>query len=201
MFPNTILCGFTFCLPSIHSSPDCSKFISCKSSVLSECFSDSSLTSASNFGEVAQLPPTFQQGISNSEAKVRKWVHDGFSAKIPPDLILNNPNHQKYKNSRHARKLAILLARHSFFGERVLGLSSVTGKSGSGGLDSTKLASVKRLIAQLFPLLGAPEFEESVWGSCIQSIRDLCKKLRSQMRQYNLLETAATYEGVTAPID
>ena len=156
------------------------------------------MASASHFGEVVSLPST-AQGSTSIEAKVRKWVREGYSSRIPPNLILSNPNHQKYKTPRQVRKLASLMERHSFFGERTLALSSVTGKCGCS-LDQSKLAALKQLVAQLFPAL-APEELEAIWSTCTETIRDLCKRLRYQLKQYNLLQTAASYEGVPVPND
>ena len=158
--------------------------------------------SASNFGTLVSAPAsqsTQCRSSSNAEAKVRKWVTEGFTSHIPPDLVLNNTNNHKYKTRTQVRRLASLLARHSFFGERTLSLCSVTGKVGNC-LDHVKLASIKKLIAELLPTLGPTEFEE-VWATCTESIRDLCKGLRHKLKQYNLLELACKYEGVSLPMD
>ena len=131
--------------------------------------------------------------------QMRKRVLEGYSARIPPDLVLNNPNHQRYKTKTQVRRLASLLARHSYFGERTLSLCTVTGKVGSS-LDPKKMAIIKNHIAEILGSLGPTEVEE-VWGTCTESIRDLCKTLRYKLKQYNLLTLAASYKGVDPTTD
>ena len=167
-------------------------------SVLSDCFSESSVVSASNFGSVAASAPS-QAPVCNAEAKVKKWVVDGYSARIPVDLVLSNPNNEKYKTPRQVRKIASLLARHSFFGERTLALCSVTGKVGHS-LNPAKMAAIKKLVREMVPSVSPTELEEA-WALCVESIKDLSKRSRQQLKQYNLMELAARYEGVDPPKD
>ena len=47
----------------------------------------------------------------------------------------------------------------------------------------------------MLPAVTATEFE-SIWGKCISSIKDLIKRLRYELKQFNLLETAARNEGL-----
>lgn len=166
-------------------------------SVLSDCFSESSVVSASNLGTLASTPS--QVPSCNAEAKIKKWVVEGYSARIPVDLVVNNPNNERYKTPKQVRKIASLLARHSFFGERTLALCSVTGKIGHT-LSPAKMAAIKKAVKEMLPLSSPIEIEEA-WALCVGSIKDLSKRSRQQLKQYNLLELAARYEGVDPPVD
>ena len=128
---------------------------------------------------------------------MQQWVKDGFSCRLSADEIFNDPANVHMKNPSGLPKLSRLLARHTFFGERQLGLSSLTGKKGLA-LDPVKLKSLKILVRGVVPKLSDIDFEKE-WGKCKQSITDVCKRERSKMRMYNLLEQAAQLEGMPIP--
>lgn len=171
-------------------------------SILSECFSDSSFVSASNFGEFAGYATgtTSTDNLSSATAAaVHEWVKNGFSKRLTADEILLDAENDHLKNSSGLPKLARLLVRHTFFGERRLGLSSLTGKKGAA-LDVMKMKSLKSLLRGVLPNMAAVEFEKE-WIKCKQSITDVCKRERSKMKTYNLLQKAAQLEGVPVPMD
>lgn len=176
-------------------------------SVLSDCFSDSSVISSSNFGQLASGASATATGATSTgatatgnlsgsaEARVMNWVQHGFSSRISPDIVMSHPNNQRYKSRTQVRRLATMLARHSYFGERTLALSSVTGKTGRN-LDPVKLGTLKAQIRAIFPSLSSPEFEVT-WRTCIESLRDLCKRKRQELKQFNLVDVAMRNEGLT----
>lgn len=67
-------------------------------SVLSDCFSDSSVISSSNFGQLASGASATATGATSTgatatgnlsgsaEARVMNWVQHGFSSRISPDI-------------------------------------------------------------------------------------------------------------------
>lgn len=57
---------------------------------------------------------------------------------------------EKYKNEREAGKLAIALARFTYFGDTVLSQSTLTGRNNMPALDREKMASLKRDIRSVF---------------------------------------------------
>ena len=81
---------------------------------------------------------------------------------------------------RDPPKLARDLAR-AVFGSEILRCSTITGRQVRGMktsvLDMEKLLFVKGLVKSKYSSLSVVEFE-LVWGKCIKSIADLCKKLR-----------------------
>ena len=177
-------------------------------SILSECFSDSSsVISSSQLGDlvgysqsslpVAQSAPTPTK--TAEYAKVANWVHNGFSCKVSPETILNNLQTQQYKNAHGIQRIAVMLAKQCFFGERNLCVSTITGRN-VNPLDTAKLSSLKSLIKGALPQVSQlPAEFEKVWSKCKKSICDLCKRLRSQARQYDFLSMASNFEGVPMP--
>ena len=81
---------------------------------------------------------------------------------------------------RDPPKLARDMAR-AVFGSETLRCSTITGRQvramKTSALDMEKLLFVKGLVKSKYSSLSVVEFE-LVWGKCIKSIADLCKKLR-----------------------
>lgn len=77
-------------------------------------------------------------------------------------------------------KLAVKLARESFFGTDVLAKCTVMGCRDFPALPVNELNELKQLIFSMFPTYwNTPiEFESKVWCSCVTSIGQLCKRLR-----------------------
>lgn len=75
------------------------------------------------------------------------------------------------------------------------------GQHGQTALDANKLATLKKVIESLLPGVSSRSEMEKVWCKCVESIRDLAKRLRYQLKQYNLLVVAAHNEGLPVPPD
>ena len=136
-------------------------------SILSECLSDSSILSASNFAEVISYG-TNTAPTSSAAARIQEWVTKGYSVYMSSDEILNNPKNQHLKTNTGISRLACMLARHTYFGERTLALSTVTRKKGET-LDASKLSSMKALLKGVLHPVPPAEFEKD-WNKCIESI-------------------------------
>ena len=74
-------------------------------------------------------------------------------------------------------KLAIRLARKSFFGDSVLMSSTVTGKD-RPALDPAKMASLYDII-QVFKSTSVNEFEKNIIPRINSAVAGICKRLRS----------------------
>ena len=76
--------------------------------------------------------------------------------------------------------LSVKLARQAFFGDDVLKRCTVHGVREFPGLPCTELRQLKETIFQLFPQFWKNPAEfESVWCTCVESIGQACKRLRS----------------------
>ena len=94
------------------------------------------------------------------------------------DVINKYPNLQK---ENIIGKLAVKLAKESFFGDSVLVKCTVMGCNSHPALPLKELNELKRTIFSLFPTYWANpvEFESELWTQCVNSIGQLCKRLRA----------------------
>ena len=83
-----------------------------------------------------------------------------------------------YKNTKDIGKLAIALAKYTYFGSSVMAQSTVTGRGGTTPLDPIKLQHLQSNIRAIFPLMDDAEFNK-IWDKCKYSIAGCCKTLRS----------------------
>ena len=84
---------------------------------------------------------------------------------------------EKHKNEREAGKLAIALARFTYFGDTVLRQSTLTGRNNMPALDRQKMASLKRDIRSVFPHMSEEDFL-TLWGRCLLAISDHMRHAR-----------------------
>ena len=87
--------------------------------------------------------------------------------------------YKDYKNTKDIGKLAIALARYTYFGLSIMAQteSTVTGRGGTTPLDPVKLQHLRSNIHAIFPLMDDAEFDKS-WDKCKLSIAGYCKTLR-----------------------
>ena len=85
--------------------------------------------------------------------------------------------YKDYKNTKDIGKLAITLAKYTYFGSSVMAQSTVTGRGGTTPLDPVKL-HLQSNIHAIFPLVDNAEFNQ-IWDKCKISIAGCCKTLWS----------------------
>ena len=78
-----------------------------------------------------------------------------------------------YKNAKDIGKLAVALAKYTYFGPTIMAQSTVTGR----GLDPIKLRLLQGNINAIFPQMDDHQLKE-VWDKCKDSIVVACKSLR-----------------------
>ena len=86
--------------------------------------------------------------------------------------------YKDYKNTKDIGKLAIALAKYTYFGSSVMAESTVTGREGTTPLDPVKLQHLRSNIRAIFPLMDDAEFNQ-IWDKCKISIVGCSKTLRS----------------------
>ena len=86
--------------------------------------------------------------------------------------------YKDYKNTKDIGKLAIALAKYTYFGSSVMAQSTVTGRGGTTPLDPVKLQHLRSNIRAIFPLMDDADFNK-IWDKCKYSIAGCCKTLRS----------------------
>ena len=75
--------------------------------------------------------------------------------------------------------LAVKLARKAFFGPEVMAKCTVHGVRDCPGLPSVELGELKIALFRSFPQYWSNPAEfESLWGTCIESLGQACKRLR-----------------------
>lgn len=79
-------------------------------------------------------------------------------------------------------KLAVKLARDCFFGNNVLQRCTVMGCRDYPALPFQELNELKQVIFSIFPKYwhNPVEFESQIWNTCVNSIGQLCKRLRDK---------------------
>ena len=85
----------------------------------------------------------------------------------------------RYKNRRDVGRLAIALAKHTYFGTAIMASSTITGRGDTTALDPNKLEQLKANIRSIFPTMSDAEFE-AIWGMCVNSVASACKNMRRQ---------------------
>ena len=81
-------------------------------------------------------------------------------------------------------KLTVKLAKESFFGDEVLIQCTVMGCRNYPALPYMRSMSSSKLFFSLFPNYRSNpvEFETKIWNQCVNSIGQLCKRLRNENR-------------------
>ena len=90
--------------------------------------------------------------------------------------------YQRYCNQKDIGKVAIALAKLTYFGRQEMSECTITGHNRSTQqFSSSKLASLKQDIRSVFPSITDDEvFDKTVWKKCTESIAGACKHLRSK---------------------
>ncbi len=98
---------------------------------------------------------------------------------IPVNATLNK--YQKLKKESTASKMAVKLAKESYFGEEVLRQCTVMGCRQYPGLPIKELNELKQTMFGLFPIYWTNNigFDTDIWSQCVTAIGQLCKRLRS----------------------
>ena len=107
------------------------------------------------------------------------------AALLPADDILKK--YSKLKGASRAGELAVKLAMEAFFGEQVLTMCTVKGCRNLPALPSAELQQLKQVVFTQVPQFWSnpADFDQDVWASCIVSINQKCKGLRSQKQKKN----------------
>ena len=84
--------------------------------------------------------------------------------------------YKDYKNMKDIGKLAIALAKYTYFGSSVMAHSTVTGSGGTTPLNAVKLQQLRSNIRAIFPLMDDAEFDK-IWDKCKYSFAGCCKTL------------------------
>ena len=95
----------------------------------------------------------------------------------PDEVVEKNIN---LKTPSKITKLALKLAKESFFGPETMAQCTVAGMRDLDGLPETELCSLKLYLFQLFPSFTKQEFEE-IWKSCTNSIGQACKNMLADL--------------------
>lgn len=97
----------------------------------------------------------------------------------PSDIILKK--YPALHNENSISTLAVKLAQFSYFGPKVLKKCTVMGCSSHPSLPINELNELKQEIFSLCPQYWSNklEFESKVWNACVNSIGQLCKRLRA----------------------
>ena len=93
---------------------------------------------------------------------------------------------KKYPKLRHSfGQLAVKLAKESFFGEDVLIRCTVMGCRTFPSLPLQELNQLKQTIFSLYSMFWSnpSEFESKVWSQCVNSVDQLCKRLRNDQQK------------------
>ncbi len=76
--------------------------------------------------------------------------------------------------------LAVKLAKEAIFGENVQKRCTVIGERTFPGLPISEVNTLKTVLFRQFPQYWRSKHEfESVWKSCVDSVGQACKRLRS----------------------
>ena len=75
---------------------------------------------------------------------------------------------KEYKNTKDIGKLAIALAKYTYFGSSVMAHSTVTGRGGTTPLNAVELQHLRSNIRAIFPLMDDAEFDK-IWDKCMYS--------------------------------
>ena len=101
------------------------------------------------------------------------------AALIPISAVL--AKHPKLRCESKVATLAVKLAREALFGDDVLSRCTVSGERAYPGLPVDKVNELKAAIFQQFPQYWTTKHEfEPLWKSCMESVGQACKRLRSK---------------------
>ena len=87
--------------------------------------------------------------------------------------------YDKYMTADFCGRVAIKLARNTYFGETVLAASTVTGHSNTRPLDPLKLKEMKAALRTRFQETSPTEFE-MIWTRCVESVARACNYARKK---------------------
>ena len=118
---------------------------------------------------------------------MEKWVNEGFSEKLLMVDFLHKYREKIPVPISGITKMGLLLARHHFFGERTLSVSTLGGRE-EFKLNGVVLDQLKKVLRS-FTKASDNEFEIE-WGKYRTSLTHLCKKLRQYVQKYGLKEKA-----------
>jgi len=86
-----------------------------------------------------------------------------------------------YKNTKDIGKLAIALAKYTYFGPQEMSQCTVMGQGNTKPLDPNKLKRLRENIRSVFPMVDDDEFK-AIWDKCKESIAGACKALQASIR-------------------
>ena len=130
-----------------------------------------SLTTSSP-GPSQQLVP--QQQPPSKKLTVPMPIPDYMPIKTAEEVFAK---YDKFLTSDMIGRVAVKLARNTFFGEKVLQGSSIGGTEDTRPLDPNKMREMRAVIRKKFPTVSPTEFE-LLWGKCVDSISRLCTYCR-----------------------
>lgn len=100
---------------------------------------------------------------------------------LHPDVVVEK--YAALKSPALMSRMAVKLARESFFGEELMQCCTPQGNSSAGlqELPKSVLYDLKLYLARLFPSLSKADFE-GYWKNCITSIGQACKGIRTKQK-------------------
>lgn len=97
---------------------------------------------------------------------------------VPVESVIS-----KYSKMKTESKVGTLAVRQSFFGDDIMKRCTVQGVREFPGLPSIELGQLKQTIFKLFPQYWRnPSEFENVWSTCVESVGQACKRLRSKVK-------------------
>ena len=149
------------------------------------------------------LPPstsdkTFDEGMPSQDEALYQPVGIGMPSQIPSRLTNKftpiSPTRYKssdevislykfYKNAKDIGKLAIALAKYTYFGSATMSQCTVTGRGETTALDPIRLGLLRGDIRAIFPQMDDEEFRKTIWEQCKESLGGACKNLRAASRR------------------
>ena len=128
-------------------------------------------------GEVPPLPLPFRNSSSN--ALDSSEIANSKVTIIPVAAVLSK--YPKLRCESKVATLAVKLAREAFFGDDILQRCTVSGERAYPGLPVDKVNELKTTIFQQFPQYWNTKHTfEPRWKSCVESVGQACKRLRSK---------------------
>ena len=101
-----------------------------------------------------------------SEASPRKYT--------PPDVVISR--YSKHMNQRDIGRLAVALAKYTYFGEEVMRRSTLTGTRNKDTIPENLKILSKDIRGVFASNLSEQEFTH-IWGRCVASLADAMKRL------------------------
>jgi len=78
------------------------------------------------------------------------------------------------KNYKDTGKLAIALAKYTYFRPQVMSQCTVMGRGNTNSLNSSKLQRLQENICSVFPMMDDDKFK-AIWDKCKESTAGACK--------------------------